>query len=172
MARNSPGHGNLLRRRTQLMSFMETFQSDAYEDGRTKQSFKEETDINRLLARAQKGESLSHLAKYGATYGDFTEIDDLLTAANRLKKAETIFHELPSEVRREFGQSAAAFFNYVNDPENVERLPDLIPGLTKPGNDLPRPNQGRTEPPGGNNQETPREPPASPETPQEPTPSA
>ncbi|AXL14816.1 internal scaffolding protein [Microviridae sp.] len=145
------------------MSTLPTFKSDNYDDGRTKQAFKEETDINRILARAQKGETLTHLAKYGATYGDFTDVDDLLTAAQRLQRAEAIFQELPSEVRREFGQSAATFFNYVNDPANSDRLPELIPGLAKPGDQRITPNRGRTEPPAPSVPDTPPPAPTEPQ---------
>ena len=107
-----------------------------YSDGRTKQSFKDSTDINKLLVKAARGDSISHLAKHQAMYGDFTDIDDLLTAHARLERGKRIFDELPGEVKREFGQSAAAFFNYVNDPANVDKLAELLPGLAERGNQL------------------------------------
>lgn len=119
------------------MSMMPVFASDDYSDGRTKQSFKDSTDINKLLAKAAKGDSITHLAKYGAIYGDFTDMPDLLTAQARLMKGQEIFSELPGEIRREFNQSAAAFFAFVNDPENVKDLPRLIPGLVERGTQLP-----------------------------------
>lgn len=141
------------------------FDSDSYEDGRTKQAFKDSTDINRLLEKAQKGEAISHLAKHGAVYADYSDIDDLLTAANRLQKGEAIFQELPSELRREFMNSSANFFKFVNDPANVDRLPDLIPGLAKPGNQAPAPIRTAENP--GN---MPPEPPTPPEPPVDPGP--
>ncbi len=107
-----------------------------YSDGRTKQAFKDSTDINKLLARAAKGETISHLAKHGAMYGDFTDIDDLLTGMTRLQKGQAIFADLPGEIRREFNQDAGAFFNYVNNPENSERLSELLPGLAERGTQL------------------------------------
>lgn len=119
------------------MAQLPTFKSDKYDDGRTKQAFKDQADINKIIARVQVGETISHLAKHGAVYGDFTDIDDLLTATNRLAKGKQIFAELPGEVRREFDQDAAKFFRYVNDPANIERLPELLPGLAAPGTQLP-----------------------------------
>lgn len=118
------------------MSMLSTFASDEYSDGRTKQSFKDDTDINKLLARAARGDSISHLAKHGAMYGDFSDIDDLLTANARLEKGTEIFNSLPGEIRREFKNSPSNFFNYVNDPQNSERLGELLPALTAPGNQL------------------------------------
>ncbi len=118
------------------MSTIELFRSDDYSDGRTKQSFKDETDINRLLAKAARGESLSHLVKHGAVYGDFTDMDDLLTAQAKMARGVEIFMDLPGEIRREFNQSAGAFFAFVNDPANKDDLARLIPGLVERGTQL------------------------------------
>ena len=80
-----------------------------YADGRTKQAFKDSTDINKMLAKAQRSGSISHLLKYDkAVYGEF-EGFDLLTAHTRVQKAQRIFNDLPSEVRREFQGDAFAF---------------------------------------------------------------
>lgn len=120
------------------MSQLPVFQSDAYEDGVTKQAFKDQTDINQILERVGRGETLSHLAKHGATYGDFSEIDDLLDAQHKLQRGKAIFDELPSEVRREFENDIGAFFRFVNDPtrtsEDIERV---LPGLAKRGTQMP-----------------------------------
>lgn len=125
------------------MSIMDTGRPTAehYKDGRTKQAFKDETDINKILARAAKGNTISHLAKHGAMYGDFSDIDDLLTAHQRLAKGQEIFDALPGEVKREFGNNVGRFFNFVNDPANIERLPEILPGLAAPGNQMPAPRR-------------------------------
>lgn len=119
------------------MSIYPIFKSDDYSDGRTKQSFKDDTDINKLLAKAAKGDAITHLAKHGAMYGDFTDMPDLLEAQTRLKRGQAIFDDLPAELRREFRQDAALFFAFVNDPANSGRLAEVIPGLAKPGNQAP-----------------------------------
>ncbi len=103
-----------------------------YKDGRTKQSFKDETDINKLLHRAQKAGTLSHLQKYEGTYGDFAEFD-FFEANLQLTKGREVFDALPSEIRTEFHQSPAEFFNYVNDPANADELRKKLPGLAQPG---------------------------------------
>jgi hypothetical protein len=108
-----------------------------YGDGRTKQSFKDSTDINRIIQKAAGAGSLSHLVRHGATYGDFSDVPDLLTAHERLVKGRAIFDELPSEVKREFDGDMFKFFAYVNDPANADSLQEKLPALVQPGRQLP-----------------------------------
>ncbi len=107
-----------------------------YTDGRTKQSFANECDINLIMARAAQGGTISHIAKFEGIYADFSDFNfhDHLT---KLSKGEEVFAALPAEIRREFGQSAQAFFDYVNDPANIDDLATKLPGLAKPGTQLP-----------------------------------
>ncbi len=77
-----------------------------YSDGLTKQSFKDECDINRILARAQQTGVISHMAKHQPEYANFDDFD-FLEAQLTLARGKEIFAELPSEVRREVGQSIA-----------------------------------------------------------------
>lgn len=109
-----------------------------YTDGRTKQAFRDECDINKILKKAQRTGSIAHLQKYPeAIYGEFDGEFDLLTAQNKLIKANQIFDELPSEVRREFGNDALAFVKFAGDPKNDIR--ELIPAIAKPGDYFPNP---------------------------------
>ena len=103
-----------------------------YSDGRTKQSFKDETDINKILSRAQKTGTVSHLAKHQPMYGDYANFD-FVENERMLVKAREIFDELPSEIRKEFRNSPGEFFEFANDPANVDRLDTLLPALAAPG---------------------------------------
>lgn len=109
-----------------------------YGPSRTKQSFKDSTDINKILAKAQKAGSLSHLQKHGAFYGDFAEAPaDIFEARAQLDRGAEIFSELPSEIRKEFKNEPLEFFSFVNDPANKDRLEQLLPELAKPGSYFP-----------------------------------
>jgi len=115
-----------------------------YSDGRTKQAFKDETDINKILHRAQQTGTVSHLAKHQPFYGDFANFD-FVENERMLVKAREIFDELPSEIRKEFRNSPGDFFEYANDPAHRDRLDSLLPALAQPGRqhiDV----SGRTEP--------------------------
>lgn len=116
-----------------------------YSDGRTKQAFKNSTDINKLLAKAQKTGTISHLNKHEASYGDFTDMPTLLEAQTQLARGREIFDDLPSEIRKEFAQSPSEFFKFVNDPANKDDLARVLPALALPGRQHIRPGQGREE---------------------------
>ncbi len=103
-----------------------------YEKSLTKQSFKDASDINKILQMYQKTGAISHLAKYQAQYGDFEQFD-FLEANLQITKGKQIFGALPSELRNEFDQSPSKFFAFVNDPKNKDDLPRIFPELAKPG---------------------------------------
>lgn len=103
-----------------------------YDDGRTKQSFKDETDIQKIMARADKAGTISHLQKYEGVYADYSDFD-FAQQINDLAKGRQIFEDLPAELRREFHQDPDEFFAYVNDPANIDKLDQKLPALAAPG---------------------------------------
>ncbi len=103
-----------------------------YKDGRTKQAFKDDADIVKIMARADKAGTISHLQKFEGVYADYSDYD-FEEQTRRLAQGQTIFDQLPAEMRREFNQSPQEFFAYVNDPKNVEDLRTRLPGLAAPG---------------------------------------
>lgn len=114
---------------------------------RTKQAFKDDTDMNMILARFSTTGALDHLSKYQAQYGDFSDYPDLMEAHARIERGTEIFDALPAELRQEFGQSPGNFFKFVNDPLNKDRLKEIYPELAEPGR-YPLDMSIRT-PPGG-----------------------
>ncbi len=121
-------------RRTEMLALMPDLE---YNDGRTKQCHKDECDINKIMSRFEVTGTISHVNKYEAVYGDFSDFD-FHEQTRRLTQGREVFDALPSEVRQEFGQSPAAFFDFVNDPANKDDLLDKLPALAKPGTQLPR----------------------------------
>ena len=111
------------------------------QDNRTIQSFKDETDINKLLAKQQVPLMQAHYDVYGEAYSDFDGFD-FFEAQVKLADAKTIFEKLPSEVRKEFGHNPGAFFQYANDPDNVGRLTELLPAIARPGIQMHTPDTG------------------------------
>jgi len=128
-----------------------------YSDGQTKQSFKDQTDVNKIIARHARSGTLSHLEQWGGQYGDLSGFD-FQTAQNQIAKANSMFEQLPAEVRREFSNSPERFFEFVNDPENSDSLAEKLPDLAKPGTQLPN-----VRPTGSNPPAEPEPAPADPE---------
>lgn len=113
-----------------------------YNDGRTKQAFKDQCDINKMLKKAQQKGSLAHIQKYPElVYGEFDGEFDLLTAQQRLIRANEIFADAPSEIRKEFGNDALKFVKFCANPENNERLREILPAIAEPGSYFPNPVQ-------------------------------
>lgn len=109
------------------MSFIEIEEKD-YSDGRTKQSFKDQCDITKIINRAQREGGVAHLYKYPqAVYGEFQNLD-LLSAFGVVDKANAIYADLPSDVRKKF-PNAMAFAEFASAPENIGRLHELMPEL-------------------------------------------
>ena len=110
-----------------------------YSDGMTKQSYADSTDINKILKKAQREGSISHLQKYDkAVYGEFTGVD-LLGAYEQAGRAQAIFDDLPSEIRREFNNDAFKFAGFASDPANIDKLDKIFPALAEPGRQNPNP---------------------------------
>ncbi len=126
--------GKPAKTREQLLALVPPLK---YDDGRTKQSFKDETDINKIMARFDRTGTISHMAKFEGVYADYSDYD-FFEQTRMLTRGREVFDALPAELRREFNQSPAAFFAYVNDPANADDLRSKLPALAKPGQQLPR----------------------------------
>ncbi len=106
-----------------------------YTDGRTKQCFSDECDIEKIMGRANRAGTISHLLKYQGVYADFSDVD-FQSMTQKLTQGREIFDDLPAELRKEFEGSPAKFFAYVNDPANADNLRTKLIGATVAGRDI------------------------------------
>lgn len=93
------------------------------EPSMTKQEFKDDSDINSILAKFQRTGAMSHFAKYAPNYGDFSACD-YQTAQNLLIRAQKMFDDLPSSVRS-LVSTPAGFLDFVQDPANASKMQEL-----------------------------------------------
>jgi len=89
---------------------------------RTQQSFKDETNINTIMAKYQKTGLIDHVNEHGPTYGEQPMAVDFHEAMNLVADANTMFAELPSSVRANFDNDPSAFLDYIADDERREAL--------------------------------------------------
>lgn len=102
-------------------------------EGRTKQSFKDAADINNIMARFLKSGSVDYIVKHEGRYGDVSP-QDFHGAMNIVAKAEQMFADLPSELRKRFANNPASFLAFVQDSKNIDEMRRL--GIAKA---LPKP---------------------------------
>ena len=92
---------------------------------RTKQSFADECNINKIIAKFRKTGMISHLKATGGHYGDFTGVTDYRQALDAIREADASFATLPADIRRRFDNDPAQFLQFVSNPENAEALKDM-----------------------------------------------
>lgn len=97
-------------------------------EGRTKQSFKDECDINHVLARYRKTGVLPMVPTNG-TYLDVAEVTDYHSAMNFCVQAQQLFELLPAPVRKRFENDPGEFLAFAEDPANRAEMIEM--GLVK-----------------------------------------
>lgn len=110
----------------------------------TKQSCKDECDINRIMAKYLKRGVVDHVAVHGGSYG-FASTATFQESMNIVLKAEAMFADLPAKMRERFGNDPGKFLDFCSDKKNLPELREL--GLAKPLVAAIVPPSGGTEAP-------------------------
>lgn len=96
---------------------------------RTKQSFKDECDINKIMKRFKKVMGAEYLNRFngytGGQFGDFSNVTDYRTAIEQVSQARGVFEALPAKVRARFQNDAAEFLDFCHNPANVDEMVSL-----------------------------------------------
>jgi hypothetical protein len=94
-------------------------------EGRAKQSFKDECDINRIMARyLNSGILPEHLSQAMAQFVDCTGVD-FQEAQLLVSGAKSLFAELPSAIRSRFHHSPEEFLVFAENPVNGPALVEM-----------------------------------------------
>lgn len=101
---------------------------------RTKQSFKEECDINNIVRKAEKQGQLP-LRDRVAQYGDFSNVPSYQESLEVVRKAEEQFLLVGSRIRARFNNNPEEFLAFASDPRNGEEMVRL--GLAMKSSPLP-----------------------------------
>lgn len=100
---------------------------------RTKQSFRNECDINLIMKKFAKVQGTEFLTRFngyvGGQFGDFSTVTDYRSAIEQVRSAEDVFMRLPAVVRKQFDHNAASFLDFVQNPANAGELVKM--GLVK-----------------------------------------
>lgn len=96
------------------------------EPSRTKQSFKESSDINVIMQRARKTGLITHLSTRHPVYADVSQMTDFRQSLEQVRQVEEFFDHLPARVREHFANEPASFLEYMNEPgRTVDELKEL-----------------------------------------------
>jgi len=92
---------------------------------RVQKHFKEECDINHLLARYNKTGQLPGLIKENPMYGDFSNPLDFQEAQNLIIHANSQFNALSARTRDRFANDPQKFLEFATNPSNREEMAKL-----------------------------------------------
>lgn len=91
---------------------------------RTKQSFRDECDINNILRQFNVTGELP-INGVQPQYGDFSGITDYQSALNAVMAAQDSFLALPAKVRAKFDNDPALFVEFASDEANRDEMKAL-----------------------------------------------
>ena len=86
----------------------------------TQQHFKEECDVNNILAKFVRTGVLPANCRPG-DYFDCSTIQDYQDCLNRVIEAQENFDTLPSGIRKYFQNDPGKFLEFVQNPENIDK---------------------------------------------------
>lgn len=98
------------------------------EEGKTKQSFKDEVDINLIMKKVEKtGVWPTDVLRNNPQYGDFSSSGTYQDALNTVLNAQTMFFAMPAEFRSMCDNDPSVFLDFVaaaqsGDKDKKEKL--------------------------------------------------
>lgn len=93
--------------------------------GLTKQSMRDEVDINKIVARFAKTGMLSSFNGGEPFYGDVSDILSYQDALNVVVRARELFDGLPAELRERFANDPARLISFLDNPANKKEAIEL-----------------------------------------------
>lgn len=91
----------------------------------TKQSFKDECDIHKILDQYKKTGIINHITPNQPMYLDLPDNLDYQASLNLIMEAQEAFQTLPSAVRDRYGNNPENFLEALNDPKQRDFLEEI-----------------------------------------------
>lgn len=115
---------------------------------RTKESDRDRTDINKIIAQHRRTGVVTHLERRPPMYGDFSQALNLQTALDQVHAAREEFMRLPAEVRKASMNDPAVMLHMLATEEGRALLEaaGLELGVTDPPPPDPTPGSGAPAP--------------------------
>jgi len=88
---------------------------------RTQQQFKDQCDVNKIIAKFKRTGSVTHLKNVQeGVYADLSQLPSLQEAENAVIAAQQAFEAVPALTRQRFGNDPKLFVDFLSDPKNDE----------------------------------------------------
>jgi len=97
---------------------------------RTQQQFRDQVDVNNIIAKYKKTGEWQHLTHRQGVYADVSNITDYQTSLNKVIRANAAFASLPAQIRLRFENDPSKLLAFMQDPQNYDEGVKL--GLIEP----------------------------------------
>ena len=118
---------------------------DCGDESVTQQCFKDECDINILLAKFAVTGQLPDNVRV-PQYVDFEETFDFQSSMNVIRAAEEAFAAMPADVRDRFQNDPGRFLEFANDASNYDEALKMGLAIKRPEKAAVGPDKGLPEP--------------------------
>jgi len=106
---------------------------------RTKQSFKDDSDINNITKRYERTGQLPDLIKVEPRYGDFSDVPSYQESLHIVNHANEQFHALDAHLRSRFNNDPSEFLAFATNPASLAEMVKLGLAVEKPQDPTPSP---------------------------------
>lgn len=90
----------------------------------TEQAHKKECDVNNIIKKYDKNGLITHVSKFEAKFGDVSGVD-FQAMQEKVANAQSMFNQLPVEIRSEFENNPAKLLKFMDNPDNRDRAIEL-----------------------------------------------
>lgn len=97
----------------------------------TIQSARDEVDINKIVARIEKG-LVVPIMNGQPFYGDVSEFSGLQDAIIKVQEANQLFMAYPADIRSRFDNDPIKFVEFMEDPDNTDEAIELGLAVKRP----------------------------------------
>lgn len=92
---------------------------------RTQQQFKQQCDVNHIIAKYKKTGEFVHVTRKQGVYADISGITDYATSLQKVMDANAAFSTLPSAVRLRFNNDPSKLLAFMQNPNNYDEGVEL-----------------------------------------------
>lgn len=96
--------------------------------GLTKQSFRDESNINFIMKKYQKTGTVNFVSNVQPDFMNIPAVD-FKQAMDTVIRANGMFGDMPSSLRKRFNNDPAEYLEFMEDPANLDEMVEL--GLAK-----------------------------------------